>query len=84
MNDTNNTASQRRNKHLILNQTKLKKAQKLLGAKTETEAIERALDSVINEDERSRRAWAAHARFLKAAVREGLQIEDVFGRVEAE
>ncbi len=79
----NNTAKQRRNKHLILDQTKLKKAQKILGAKTETEAIERALDSVIDEDERNRRAWATHDRFLRAAVREDLQIKDVFGRLEA-
>ncbi len=79
----NNTASQRRNKHMILNQAKLKKAQKVLGAKTETETIERALDQVIDEDERNRRAWAAHERFIKAAVSEGLIFHDVFGRLEA-
>ncbi len=78
------TTSQRRNKHLILDQTKLKKAQKVLGARTETEAVERALDSVIDEDERNRRASAAHERFLRAAVREGLQIHDAFGRLEAD
>src|SRR5688500_12424820 len=80
MSNMSNTTSQRRNKHLILDQAKLKKAQKVLGAKTETEAVERALDSVIDEDERNRRAWAAHERSLKAAVREGLQIHDAFGR----
>jgi hypothetical protein len=74
-------ANQRRNKHLILNQAKLKKAQKVLGAKTETEAIERALDTVIEGDERNRRAWAAHERFLRAAKGEGLQIHDAFGRL---
>jgi hypothetical protein len=79
-----NTTSQRRNKHVILNQAKLKKAQKVLGAKTETEAIERARDSVIDEDERNRRAWTAHDRFLRAAARDGLQIHDAFGRLEAE
>jgi hypothetical protein len=79
-----NAASQRRNKHLILDQAKLKRAQKVLGAKTETEAIERALDSVIDEDERNRRARTAHDRFLRAAVREGLQIHDAFGRLGAE
>lgn len=76
--------SQRRNKHLILNQDKLKKAQRVLGAKTETEAIERALDSVIDESERNRRAWAAHEKFIRAAVGGGLVIHDVFGRLEAE
>ena len=69
---------------MILDQAKLKKAQKILGAKTETEAIERALNSVIDEDERNRRAWAAHERFLRAATREGLIIHDIFGRLEAE
>ncbi len=77
------TTSQRRNKHVILDQAKLKKAQKVLGAKTETEAIERALDSVIHEDERNRRAWSAHDRFLRAVTREGLQIRDAFGRLGA-
>lgn len=79
-----NTTSHRRNKHLILDQAKLKKAQKVLGAKTETEAVERALDSVIDEDERNHRARAAHDRFLRAAVREGLRIHDAFGRLGAE
>jgi hypothetical protein len=82
MSDINNT-SQRRNKHLILDQAKLKKAQKVLGAKTETEAIERALDSVLDEDERNRRAWAAHDRFLRAAAREDLSVHDAFGRLGA-
>lgn len=82
--EMNNTTGQRRNKHMILDQAKLKRAQKVLGAKTETEAIERALDSVIDEDERSRRAWTAHDRFLRAAVSGGLQIHDVFGRLETE
>lgn len=79
-----NTTNQRRNKHMILNQAKIKRAQKVLGAKTETEAIERALDSVIDEDERSRRAWTAHNRFIKAAVRDGLQIHDAFDRLRSE
>ena len=74
----------RRNKHLILNQTKLKKAQQVLGAKTETETIELALDQVLDEAERNRQAWAAHERFLKAAVRQGLTIQDVFGRLESQ
>jgi len=84
MSSLNNTTRPRRNKHLILDQAKLKKAQKVLGAKTETEAVERSLDSVIAEDERSRMAWAAHDRFIRAAVREGLEIRDAFGRLGAE
>jgi hypothetical protein len=46
-----------------------------LGAKTETETIEHALDQVISEDERNRRAWSATERFIKS----GVVIEDVFG-----
>jgi len=70
--------STRKNKHLILDQTKLKKAQKILGAKTETETIERALDQVISEDEQNRRAWAATEKLLQS----GIQIKDVFGRLD--
>lgn len=78
------TAGTRRNKHLILNQTKLKKAQKVLGAKTETETIERALDAVLDDDERNRRAWAANENFIKTAVGERLVVHDVFGRLGEE
>ncbi len=70
----------RKNKHLILNQAKLKKAQKILGAKTETETIERALEQVISEAEKDRRAWAATEKL----VRSGIQIKDVFGRVDGQ
>lgn len=78
------TGGRRRHKRMALDQAKLKKAQKVLGAKTEAEAVERALDSVIDEDERTRRAQAAHDRFLRAAVREGLRIHDAFGRLGVE
>jgi hypothetical protein len=71
------STDQRRNKHFVLNQSKLKKAQKVLGARTETEAIERALDQVIDEDERNRRAWNATKRLPKS----GIQVRDVFGRL---
>ena len=75
------TPGRRRDKHLILDQAKLRKAQKILGAKTETETVERALDFVIGEDEWGRTAWAAHDRFMRAALREGLFIHDAFGRL---
>lgn len=75
-------ASTRKNKHLVLDQAKLKKAQRVLGARTETETIERALDQVIDEDEKNRRAWAGHDRFIKTAIRKKLQIQDVFGRLD--
>jgi hypothetical protein len=70
----------RKNKPLILNQAKLKKAQKVLGAKTETETIERALEQVISEAEKDRRAWAATERL----IRSGIQVKDVFGRVDGQ
>ena len=73
---------ERKNKHVVLDQTKLKKAQHVLGAKTETETIERALDWVISEAEKDRQTLAAHERFLKAAARENLTIQDVFGRLD--
>ena len=45
-----NTAA-RRHKHLELDQDKLTRAKIVLGAKTETEAIERALALVVDEHE---------------------------------
>lgn len=48
----------------------------LLGARTETEASEQALENVISEAENDR-AWAATEKLIK----NGTKIEDVFGRV---
>jgi hypothetical protein len=73
-------SSARKNKHVILDQVKLKKAQKVLGARTETETIERALEQVISEAEKDRRAWAATEKL----IRSGIQIKDVFGRVDGQ
>lgn len=78
------STGRRRNKHLILDQAKLRRAQEILGAKSEAETVERALGCVIGEDERTRQAWAAHDRFLRACVREGLRIRDAFGRLGGE
>jgi hypothetical protein len=54
---------------------KIKRAQRVLHTKTETEAIERALDLAIAEHERNRLAFEAHARFVKS----GIEIRDVYG-----
>ena len=78
----NGPTATRRNKHLILDQEKLTKARKVLGTRTETEAIEQALDRVIDEDAKNRRAWAAHQRFIQSAIREKIQIRDVFGKMD--
>jgi len=70
--------SRSRHKHYVLDEAKIQRAQKLLGTKTETETIERALEEVITERERNRAAWRAHERLLKS----GIQIKDVYGVLE--
>ncbi len=67
-----------KHKHFVLNQAKIKRVKKALGARTETEAIEKALDEVLEEHERNEAAWRAHERFLKT----GIQIKDVYGRLD--
>lgn len=62
-------------KHFRLDSIKLKRAQKVLAARTETETVERALDLAISEHERNRLAAEANQRFLKS----GIVIRDVFG-----
>jgi hypothetical protein len=65
-------------KHFRLDAAKLKRAQKLLDAPTETETVERAIDLAILEHERNRMAAEANRRFLKS----GIAIRDVFGALE--
>jgi hypothetical protein len=62
-------------KHFRLDQGKLKRAQKVLDAATETETVERALDLAISEYERNRMVEEANRRFLKS----GISIRDAFG-----
>jgi hypothetical protein len=71
------TASRRAHKHFQLDTVKIKRAQKVFKAKTETEAIERALDFAIDEHEKNRLVAEAHERF----VRSGVEIKDVFGKL---
>jgi hypothetical protein len=66
-------------KHFRLNSAKIRKAQRLLRARTETETIERALDAVIAEHERDRIVQEAHERFLRS----GIKIRDVFGVLDS-
>jgi hypothetical protein len=40
-----------RHKHLELDQGKLTRARRILGAKTETETLDRALDLIVSESE---------------------------------
>ena len=77
-----NETTTRKNKHFLLNQIKLQRAQSVLGTKTETETIEIALERIISEDERNQELWTAQNNFMQTAIEEGLVIEDVFGRLE--
>jgi hypothetical protein len=68
------TERKRSHKHFRLDAAKIRRAQRALRAKTETETIERALDLAITEEGRNRLALAAHDRFLKS----GIEIKDVY------
>ncbi len=68
----------RTHKHFQLASRKIKRAQKALRAKTETETIEKALDLAISEEQSNRLAHEANARFLRS----GVVIEDVYGNLD--
>jgi hypothetical protein len=68
--------TKRRHKHFQLDPAKVKRVQKALRARTETEAIERALDLVIEHYENSL-CVAANERFVKS----GIEIADVYGNL---
>ena len=72
------TTAPRSHKHFRLDSRKIKRAQKLLRAGTETETIERALDLVISEHEKNRLTVAATSRFLASRI----PIRDVYGALE--
>jgi hypothetical protein len=63
-------------KHFRLDAAKLKRAQKVLDAATETETVERALELAIAEHERNRLVQEANQKF----VRSGVIVCDVLGR----
>ena len=66
-------------KHFRLDTVKLKRAQKVLQAPTETEAIERALELVLSEHQRDRQAVEANQRFFRS----GVTIRDVYRTLDA-
>jgi hypothetical protein len=68
----------RTHKHFQLDTMKIKRAQKVLRAKTETETIERALDLAIAEEKNNRLAHEGNARFLRS----GAKIKDVYGALD--
>ncbi len=57
----------------VVDPAKVRKAQKILGAKTASEAVERALDEVLRN--------ALLDRRHKRLVGSGVEVEDVFGRL---
>lgn len=59
-------------KQFILPTAKIKKAKQILSAKTDTEAVERALDLVIADEE---------IRKVLLSVKGTCDIEDVYGRL---
>ena len=65
-------------KHFRLDAAKLKRAQNLLGAPTETETVERAIDLAILDHERNRIANQAHERFVRSKAK----VRDVYGVLE--
>jgi hypothetical protein len=72
------TAKSRAHKHFQLDGMKIKRAQRVLKARTETEAIERALDFAIAEHEKNRLAYEATERFMQS----GIEIKDVYGKLD--
>ena len=72
------SAKTRTHKHFQLDAIKIKRAQKALQAKTETETIERALDLAIAEHRKSRLALDANDRFVTS----GIDIKDVYGSLD--
>ena len=71
-------AGSRSNRNIRLDTAKLRRAQKALCAKTQTEAVELALDQVIAEDRKNRLLWTVTERFLRS----GVEIKDVYGNLE--
>jgi len=69
------TATKRTHKHFQLDSAKIKRAQRVLHAKTETETIDLALDFAIAEHEKNRLVLQATERFIKS----GIEIKDVYG-----
>lgn len=71
------SAGKRVHKHFQLDAAKIRRTQKVFKAKTETEAIERALDFAIEEHEKNRLVADANERFVSG----GAEIKDVYGKL---
>jgi acetylornithine/succinyldiaminopimelate/putrescine aminotransferase len=71
------SSSKRVHKHFQLDVQKIRRTQKVFKAKTETEAIERALDFAIEEHEKNRLVAEANERFVGS----GAEIKDAYGKL---
>ena len=65
-----------RNKHLRLDQEKIAKARRILGAKTETETLDMALDRIIQEEREKIRKRKVMGRILALRNTLGKMEED--------
>ncbi|MGB7731806.1 MAG: hypothetical protein WBL50_27570 [Candidatus Acidiferrum sp.] len=68
----------RAHKHFRLDPVKIRRAQKVLGVRTETETIEQALDLVLSEHRSNRLAAEANERFAAS----GVAVKNVYGKLE--
>jgi len=64
-------------KHFKLDSGKIRRAQKVLRAKTETETFERALDAILAEHQRNQLVAEANELFVTS----GISIKDVYGKL---
>jgi hypothetical protein len=71
------TVGKRAHKHFQLDAAKIRRAQKVFKAKTETEAIDRALDFAIDEHEKDRIVAEANERFISS----GVEIKDLYRKL---
>ena len=68
-----NASSVKVRKQFILDPRKIRRAVKLLGTRTETEAVDKALDMALGEE----RIWK-----VMESLRGRIGIEDVYGRLK--
>ena len=70
--------TQATHKHYLLDEKKIRRARQILGAKTETETIDRALDRIISDRQSDQLLLKAHKKFFAS----GIRIKDVYGNLE--
>jgi uncharacterized membrane protein len=63
-------------KHIRLEQDKIDRARRILGARTETEALHKALDKVILDDEKRKRRAKIVKQMVELRGRLGRRVED--------